>query len=106
MILPKNFSGEGTVAEEGTEETQGDRNLVSVVAFAIASVVPGSGVSAGGFCLCASAIGAKLKRSSKRKRFIGISTRLWVINAREIYYLHGNFANADRQTFRVYFRKH
>lgn len=47
-MRPKNFVGDGTLLDAGMKETQGERNLCSVVAFAIASVAPGSGVSTGG----------------------------------------------------------
>jgi hypothetical protein len=44
-MWPRNFVGEGTVALAGTEATQGERKRGSVVAAAIASADPGSGVS-------------------------------------------------------------
>ena len=45
MIRPKNFSGEGTDFDWGTYETNGETKCGSVVAAAMASEVPGSGVS-------------------------------------------------------------
>jgi hypothetical protein len=47
--------------EAGIEATHGERNRASVVAFAIASVVPASGISAGVSTLSAAEICAKRK---------------------------------------------
>ncbi len=44
-MWPRNFVGEGTVAEDGRSATQGEANRGSVVAAAIASREPGSGES-------------------------------------------------------------
>ncbi len=41
----RNARGEGTEEEAGSEATQGDRNCGEVVAFAISSAEPGSGLS-------------------------------------------------------------
>ena len=51
MIRPRNFSGDGTVSDCGIYETQGETKCGSVVAAAIASTDPGSGIS--GFCAIA-----------------------------------------------------
>src|SRR5205085_1199736 len=47
-MCPRNFVGDGTVADAGRSATRGERKRGSVVAAAIASRVPGSGVSGGG----------------------------------------------------------
>jgi len=73
MILPKNFSGEGTLFEAGTDATHGERNRGSVVAFAIASVVPDSGMSAGAAAFCAAVICAKKENTIAKKYFILLS---------------------------------
>jgi hypothetical protein len=52
MIRPINFSGDGTVFDWGTYETQGETKCGSVVAAAIAATGPGSGISG----LCAIAV--------------------------------------------------
>src|SRR5688572_211115 len=41
----RNVRGDGTEEEAGSESTQGDRNCGEVVAFAISSAEPGSGLS-------------------------------------------------------------
>src|SRR5262245_35364344 len=76
MILPKNISGEGTLLEMGIEATHGDRNRASVVAFAIASVVPGSGTSVDVSVFCATATCTKKKNRIATEYFIPFSTRL------------------------------
>src|SRR5579859_7266969 len=73
MILPKYFSGEGTLLDAGIDATHGDKNRASVVAFAIASVDPCSGASAGVSVFCAARIGASRKTAIKERNFIGLS---------------------------------
>jgi hypothetical protein len=52
MMRPKNCRGDGTVADAGSYDTQGDEKRASVVARAICSAEPGSAVS-GPTGLCA-----------------------------------------------------
>ena len=75
MIRPKNFSGDGTLLDEGIEATHGERNLPSVVAFAIASVEPGSGVSVGVSGFCAAESGAQSRSVIAQANFMGVSIR-------------------------------
>lgn len=75
MIRPKNFSGDGTVIETGIEATHGERNRASVVAFEIASALPGSGVSAGVSVFCAAKIGAQRKKAKTQIDFMERSTK-------------------------------
>ena len=72
-MRPKNFSGEGTLLEAGTDATHGERNRASVVAFLIASVEPGSEVSAGGFGFCATRTGAQRARAIAQTYFMEVS---------------------------------
>src|SRR5579871_673484 len=73
MILPKYFSGEGTLPDAGMDATHGDKNRASVVAFAIASADPGSGVSTSASGFCATRIGANRKSAIEQIIFIEIS---------------------------------
>src|SRR5215831_8874918 len=92
MIRPKYFSGDGTLLDAGTDATHGERNLASVVAFAMASDVPASGRSTGSSVLCAAASGVR-KRVAKMNQYFIISPEMRSYLAREIYYHLKNFAN-------------
>ena len=72
-MRPKNLSGEGTLLEAGTDATHGERNRASVVAFAIASVEPGSGASAGASGFCAARTGAERARAITQAYFMEVS---------------------------------
>src|SRR4249919_455144 len=54
MMRPRNFSGDGTVFDWGMYETHGDPKCGSLVAAAIASTEPGSGIS--GLCAFATTV--------------------------------------------------
>ncbi len=55
------------------EATHGERNLASVVAFAIASVEPGSGVSVGASGFCAAKIDAQSRNVIAQANFMEVS---------------------------------
>ena len=57
----RNARGEGTEEEAGSEATQGDRNCGEVVAFAISSAEPGSGLS------CATGVAHAEREGEKRE---------------------------------------